>query len=417
MRYFHRAKELARGFDQIDIQHIPRKENTRTDMLSKLSSGKEKGQLTTIVRQMLFQPSIDCLAVSTEEEDWRSKIREIMSRQDDGRPVKPSEAKRIARYLLVGDNLYRRGFSIPLLKCLGKEEARYVMDELHNGICGFHTGWRALKARVTRVRYYWPTMEADTKTFVQRCLSCQAHANNTHLHPHPLHTIVSPWPFAQWGMDIVGPFPIGRAQKKFLLVAVDYFTKWVEAEPLATITVAQVQEFCWRLWRLGERKGVWVDELPEVPWAYRCTPHGTTGETPFNLTYGTDAMLPVELGEPSLRRQIEDLQLNGQELRIELDSLDERRDRATLRAEACKRMVKRKYNSKVRPRSFQEGELVWRKAGEARRVAMHDKLAAKWDGPFRVIEALGNGAYRLQNADGRPIPNTWNATHLKFYFS
>ncbi|XP_017417482.1 uncharacterized protein LOC108328172 [Vigna angularis] len=247
MRYFHRASELARAFDQITIQHIPRDENTRADMLSKLSSGKERGQLTTIVRQVLFQPSIDCAAVSTKEEDWCSEVREIMSRQDDGRPVRPSEAKKIARYLLVGDSLYRRGFSTPLLKCLGEQEAHYVMDELHNGICGFHTGGRTLKARVLRAGYYWPTMEADTKTFVQKCISCQEHANDTHLHPHTLHTIVSPWPFAQWGMDIVGPFPIGRAQKKFLLVAVDYFTKWVEAEPLATITAAQVQKFCWKL--------------------------------------------------------------------------------------------------------------------------------------------------------------------------
>lgn len=74
---------------------------------------------------------------------------------------------------------------------------------------------------------------------------------------------------------------------------------------------------------MGEKKGAWVDELPEVLWAYRCTPHGTTGETPFNLTYRTDEMLPLELGEPSVRRNIDDLQLNEQERRVELDTLEE----------------------------------------------------------------------------------------------
>lgn len=88
--------------------------------------------------------------------------------------------------------------------------------------------------------------------------------------------------------------------------------------------------------RLGERKGAWADELSEVLWTYRCTPHRTTGETLFNLTYDTNAMLPVELGEPSLRRQLEDIHMNEEELRIELDTLEERRDRATLRVEACK---------------------------------------------------------------------------------
>lgn len=71
----------------------------------------------------------------------------------------------------------------------------------------------------------------------------------------------------------------------------------------------------------------------------------------------------------------------------------------------------------VRPRSFQEGDLVWRKTGDARKVASHGKLAAKWDDPFKVTEDLHNGAYHLSKSDGRPIPNTWNAAHLKFYFS
>lgn len=83
--------------------------------------------------------------------------------------------------------------------------------------------------------------------FTRRCLKFQAHANDKHAPTHELHTIVAPWPFAQWRMDIVGPFSTRMAQKKFLLVAVDYFTKWVEAEPLANITATQVRNFCWKL--------------------------------------------------------------------------------------------------------------------------------------------------------------------------
>lgn len=86
-------------------------------------------------------------------------------------------------------------------------------------------------------------MDEDAKTFVQRCKTCQAHANVPHAPPTELHTLVSPWPFAKWGMDIVGPFPPGKAQKKFILVAIDYFTKWVEVEALTTIMAHQVQNF------------------------------------------------------------------------------------------------------------------------------------------------------------------------------
>lgn len=278
-------------------------------------------------------------------------------------------------------------------------------------------------------------------------------------------------------MDIVGPFPTGQAHKRFILIAVDYFTMWVEAKALATVIARQVQNFFWKIIcrsglprivitdngrqfidkklrafyqglglrhvtssvehpqtndqaeatnkiivaelkrKLSDNKWAWVDELPKILWAYRCTPHDTTDETSFNLTYGTNAILPVEIGEPSLRRQVEDLQMNDNELRIELDTLDEKRHREVLQAEACRRMVERKYNMQVRPRNFQEGDLVWRKTGDARKVVSHGKLAAKWDRPFKVEKDLRNGAYRLSSPDGKPIPNTWNATHLKFYFS
>lgn len=97
-------------------------------------------------------------------------------------------------------------------------------------------------------------------TFAKKCLSCQAHANDHHAPPHNLHSMIAPWPFARWGMDIVGPFPSGPAQKKFLLVVVDYFTKWVEAEPLAMITASQVQKFCWKLiYRFGLPKTIITD--------------------------------------------------------------------------------------------------------------------------------------------------------------
>lgn len=124
--------------------------------------------------------------------------------------------------------------------------------------------------------------------------------------------------------------------------------------------------------RLGEAKGRWVEELEQVLWGYRCTPHGSTGETPFSLTYGSDAMLLVEVGEPTLRRQLSNLDVNEEQLRGNLDTLEERRDVAVVRNEAQKRLVARRYNTKVRPRHFVERDLVWRKAADTRKKAMEE---------------------------------------------
>lgn len=212
LRYFHRASTLAAGFHKLQIQHIPRESNAGVDLLSKLSQGKEKGQLTTIIRQVLLQPTFECLHTTvTDSDDWREEIKQLMARQDRGETIGHSDARKVSRYVLVGEDLYRRGYSTPLLKCLPAFESDYVLNELHNGICGFHTGRRMLKAKAIRAGYFWPTMEEDAQKFVQKCQACQVHANGSNVPPERLHSIVSPWPFAQWGIDIVGPFPVGPA--------------------------------------------------------------------------------------------------------------------------------------------------------------------------------------------------------------
>ena len=89
-------------------------------------------------------------------------------------------------------------------------------------------------------------MQADAIELVKRCDKCQRFGNVQRLPAEKLTAITSLWPFSQWGIDIVGPLPQGKGQVKFLLVAIDYFTKWVEAEALSTITEVRVQSFVWK---------------------------------------------------------------------------------------------------------------------------------------------------------------------------
>jgi len=350
------------------------------------------------------------------------------------------------------------------------------MKELHQGICGYHSGARTMSTRILRAGYYWSTMMADVNSFVKRCIPCQKHENISHVKQEELHNISSQWPFAKWGMDIIGPFTPGKGQAKFLLVVVDYFTKWIEADPLATITAQQVQKFVWRniiccfgilhtiitdngkqftdaglkdfylglhikhvtssvehpqgngqaeaankvilqelKKRLDQAKGLWPEQLLEVLWAYRCTPQSTTKETPYSLTYGTDAMIPVEIGEPSLRQQNYEEATNAHCLASNLDLLPEHREHAKIQEAAAKVRMPRRYNSKVKPRKFHPGDLVWQMNSNARKV--EGKFSANWEDPFRVTADEGKGAYRLQHLCGTPVPRTWNVTHLKFYYS
>ena len=142
---------------------------------------------------------------------------------------------RSTRFTIHRGALYKRGFFTPILKCIAKEEADYVPREVHEGICGNHIGAWALEGKVLRQGYYWPTMLRNATKLVRKCKVCQEHAKISHLPSEPLTSVTSPWPFQQWGLDILGPLFIGKGQCKFIVVAVDYFTKWAEAEPLATI--------------------------------------------------------------------------------------------------------------------------------------------------------------------------------------
>ena len=114
---------------------------------------------------------------------------------------------RVARFVLIKDVLYKRGFSHPYLRCLGNEEANYVMREVHEGICGNHLGSRSLVHKLVKAGYYWPTMQADAEAYVKACDKCQRFSNIIKQPTEELTPMTAPWPFAQWELDIMGPFP------------------------------------------------------------------------------------------------------------------------------------------------------------------------------------------------------------------
>ena len=89
-------------------------------------------------------------------------------------------------------------------------------------------------------------MKKDSEEFVKHCQKCQMFAPIIHQPARDLSPLTSPWPFSQWGMDIVGKLPVAPGGFKFLLTATDYFSKWVEAEPLVTIEESDVIRFVWR---------------------------------------------------------------------------------------------------------------------------------------------------------------------------
>ncbi|XP_075650093.1 uncharacterized protein LOC142620640 [Castanea sativa] len=100
--------------------------------------------------------------------------------------------------------------------------------------------------KIALVEYMIASNKKDAQVYVKACDKCQRFSNIIRQLTEELIPITASWPFAQWGLDIMGPFPIAVRQLKFLIVGIDYFTKWVEAEALDTIAEKNVQSFVWR---------------------------------------------------------------------------------------------------------------------------------------------------------------------------
>lgn len=252
-----------------------------------------------------------------------------------------------------------------MLKCLGESEAYMALSNVHSGACGAHQAGHKMKWLLMRSGVYWPSILKDCIDFAKGCQECQMHGGIQHVPASELHAIVKPWPFTGWALDVIGEIkPASSKQQRYILVGIDYFTKWVEAVPLPnvnqeamidfvqdhilcrfgipeTITTDQgsvftgrkMQEFAQEVGfklltstpyyaqangqveaankviiglikkHIGNKPRNWHKTLNQALWACRTSPKEATGTTPFRLVYGHDAVLPTEIQVNSVRIQ------------------------------------------------------------------------------------------------------------------
>ena len=234
-------------------------------------------------------------------------------------------------------------------------------------------------------------MQKEAQEYVKKCDQCQRFSLNIHQPGGVLNPLFSPWSFALWGLDIVDPFSKAAGNKRYLLVGTDYFTKWVEAEPLANISDVDAKNFIWKniitnrystpaypqgngqaevvnkvivnglKKMLDDAKGRWVEELPHVFWIYQTTPRQSTGETPFSMTYGAEAIIPLETSFPMLRMSTFTQSNNDELLGKSLDLIEERREKTMIQLAYYHQKLKQEYDSNIKLRPLAPGDLVLRK--------------------------------------------------------
>ncbi|KAL6348528.1 hypothetical protein AAG906_013148 [Vitis piasezkii] len=359
---------LIDRFDVLRYIHLPRAENQFADALATLAS------LIVIpagvnVRPLLIEtrsaPAYYCLIGEIEDQielPWYHDIYQFLScgAYPESASAKDRRALRqlATRFVVCGDALYRRSPDGLLLLCLDRASADRVMREVHAGVCGPHMGGHML---------------------------------------------------ALWGIDIIGKIsPKSSSGHEYILVAIDYFTKWVEAASYARLTAARVAKFIDLILsrrrvphELISDRGVHFkgevdtltqeyEKLPFALWAYRTSFRTSIGATPYSLVYGMEAVLPVEIEMRSLRVALEQHISEAEWAQSRYDQLsllDEKRLRAADHVQAYQRKMTRAFRKRVKPRKFQRGDLVLK----VLRGLISDprgKFKPSWSGPYVIRDRL-----------------------------
>ncbi|KAL5568572.1 hypothetical protein UlMin_025147 [Ulmus minor] len=344
--YLEKAKEAMNQFDTVTIIQVPRAENTNADALALLATGLEERLLKTVPIEILEAPSIEKqeqVGSIVVRPCWMDPIISFL--RDGTLPADKFETRR---------KLYKKEFSSPSLLCLDEDRGKFTLEEVHAGVCGNHSSGRTLAHRILRQGYYWPTIQTDSLDFVRKCDKCQ---------PFIWKNIV-----CRFGVprELVSDHGTQFENEKLQSICDRLGIKKVFSSPAHPKSNGQVEAVNKTIKqtlkkKLEKSKGAWVDELPLVLWSYRTSFRATTGETPFSLAYGVEAVISIEISLPTFRVDNFDEESNDVLLALATDLLEEKREISQVRAAALQQTIARYYNSKVKLRRFVKGDLVLRK--------------------------------------------------------
>ena len=168
--------------------------------------------------------------------------------------------------------------------------------------------------------------------------------------------------------------------------------------------------------RLDDTKGKWIEELPHVLWTYRTTPRKSTGKTPFSMTYGAEAVIPLENSFPTMRTSTFISDGNDELLKKSLDLVEERRESAMVQLAYYQHKFKQGYDMNVKLRPLAPGDLVLRKVLGNTKNPAWGKLGPNWEEPYRITSVARIGAYYLEDLDEKTVLHSWNVNNLKRYY-
>ncbi|XP_030959187.1 uncharacterized protein LOC115981150 [Quercus lobata] len=403
--YLVQVKYLQTHFYHFHLVHVSRSKNTHADSVAMLTTSSAQPLPRVILVEDLYRPTTEkANGIRVHNiragPSWMDPLVLFLKQPDDKNEADKIRRKASRFWFSEDSKLYRRSFSGPYLLCVHLEATELILEELHEGICGSHTGGRSLSHRAITLGYWWSSMHKEVQEYVQKCDQCQRFGTP--------HTLIS-----DNGLQFDS-----KAFRRYcneLEITNRYSTPAYpqgngQAEAVNKTIVNGLKK------RLDDVKSRWVEELAHVLWTYRTTPRRSTGETPFSMTYGAEAVIPLKINFPTQRITTFCPIANNGLLEKSLDLIEERRESAMVHLAYYQQKLKQGYDAKVKLRPLALGDLVLRKVlGTARNLAW-GKLGPNWEGPYRITSIAGIGAYFLEDLDKHVVPRLWNVNNLKMYY-
>ncbi|GJX64199.1 reverse transcriptase domain-containing protein [Tanacetum coccineum] len=414
---------LLQEFD-IDVRDKKGAENLAADHLSRLENPHQDKFENKEINEAFPLETLGSIALKDDSTPWfadfanyhagKFVIKGMTSQQ------KNKFFKDVKHYFWDDPFLFKICADQVIRRCVSGQEALDILKACHSGPTGGHYGANYTARKIFDSGFYWPTIYKDAHDFVTRCDICQRQGKITQRDEMPQNSIQVCEIFDIWGIDFMGPFPSSRGNK-YILVAVDYLSKWVEAKALPTNDARVVCKFLKTLFSrfgapraiisdrgthfcndqftkvmlkygvthrlstayhpqtsgqvevsnrglkrilertVGENRASWSDKLDDALWAFRTAYKTPIGCTPYKLVYGKACHLPIELEHKAywaLKHTNFDVQTAGDHRKVQLNELNELRDQAYENSLIYKEKTKRIHDAKIKNRVFNVGDRV-----------------------------------------------------------